>query len=83
MKKSNNENLLKTSKKDNFKEYNETICNDEHFKLSQRNLIMMYSYLYNFFIHNDLKGFNTYLNNTTYFNKIIFLKYLIFFIKLN
>ena len=83
MKKSNNENLLKTSKKDNFKEYNETICNDEHFKLSQRNLIMMYSYLYNFFIHNDLKGFNTYLNNTTYFNKIIFLKYLIFFRKLN
>ena len=79
----NNEKMLKTSKEENFKTYNETICNDEHFKLSQRNLIMMYIYLYNFFINKNLPDFNTYLNKTTYFNKIIFLKYLIFFRKLN
>jgi hypothetical protein len=79
----NNEKMLKTTKDENFKTYNETICNDEHFKLSQRNLIMMYIYLYNFFINKNLLDFNTYLNKTTYFNKIIFLKYLIFFRKLN
>ena len=79
----NNEKMLKTTKEENFKTYNETICNDEHFKLSQRNLIMMYIYLYNFFINKNLPDFNTYLNKTTYFNKIIFLKYLIFFRKLN
>jgi hypothetical protein len=79
----NNEKMLKTTKDENFKTYNETICNDEHFKLSQRNLIMMYIYLYNFFINKNLPDFNTYLNKTTYFNKIIFLKYLIFFRKLN
>jgi predicted nucleic acid-binding Zn-ribbon protein len=81
--KSNNEKLLQTSKEVNFEEFNKTICDEEHFRLSQRNLIMMYSYLYNFVINNNLKGFNTYLNNTTYFNKIIFLKYLMFFRKFN
>ena len=30
----------------NFDIYNKLICDDTDFKLSQRNLIMMYSYLY-------------------------------------
>ena len=80
---SNNEKFIQTSKDDNFKAYNATICNDEHFKSSQRNLIMIYIFLYNFFINNNLTDFNNYLNKTTYFNKIIFLKYLNFFRKLN
>ena len=39
---SNNEKFIQTSKDDNFKAYNATICNDEHFKSSQKNLIMIY-----------------------------------------
>ena len=39
---SNNEKIIQSSKDDNFKAYNATICNDEHFKSSQRNLIMIY-----------------------------------------
>ena len=83
---SNNEKfneITKTSKELNFEAFNTTICNDEHLKLSQRNLIMIYIFLYNFFINNNLTDFNNYLNKTTYFNKIIFLKYLNFFRKLN
>ena len=67
----------------NFTIFNQLICNDTDFKLSQRNLIMMYSYLYIFIQQNLIDNLNTFLNNTTYFNKIIFLKYLIFFRKLN
>ena len=80
---SNNEKFIQTSKDDNFKAYNATICNDEHFKSSQRNLIMIYIFLYDFVINNNLTDLNTFLNNTTYFNKIIFLKYLNFFRNLN
>ena len=69
--------------KQSLESFNTTICNKEHFKLSQRNLIMIYIFLYNFFINNNLTDFNNYLNKTTYFNKIIFLKYLNFFRKLN
>ena len=38
---SNNEKIIQSSKDDNFKAYNATICNDEHFKSSQKNLIMI------------------------------------------
>jgi hypothetical protein len=67
----------------NFTIFNQLICNDTDFKLSQRNLIVMYSYLYIFIQQNLIDNLNTFLNKTTYFNKIIFLKYLIFFRKLN
>jgi hypothetical protein len=67
----------------NFTIYNQLICDNTDFKLSQRNLIMMYSYLYIFIQQNLIDNLNTFLNTTTYFNKIIFLKYLIFFRKLN
>ena len=67
----------------NFTIFNQLICDNTDFKLSQRNLIMMYSYLYIFIQQNLIDNLNTFLNNTTYFNKIIFLKYLIFFRKLN
>ena len=67
----------------NFEAFNSTICNDEHFKLSQRNLIMIYLFLCNFYLNKQSEKFNNYLNKTTYFNKIIFLKYLKFFINLN
>ena len=67
----------------NFTIYNQLICDNTDFKLSQRNLIMMYSYLYIFIQQNLIDNLNTFLNATTYFNKIIFLKYLIFFRKLN
>jgi hypothetical protein len=77
-----NNEITKKSREINFEEFNKTICNDEHFKVSQRNLIMMYIFLYDFFIKNKT-DFNEYLNRTTYFNKIIFLKYLNFFRNLN
>jgi hypothetical protein len=67
----------------NFTIFNQLICNDTDFNLSQRNLIMMYSYLYIFIQQKLIDNLNTFLNTTTYFNKIIFLKYLIFFRKLN
>ena len=67
----------------NFDIYNKLICNDTDFELSQRNLIMMYSYLYIFIQQNLIDNLNTFLNTTTYFNKIIFLKYLLFFRKVN
>ena len=67
----------------NFDIYNKLICDDTDFKLSQRNLIMMYSYLYIFIQQNLIDNLNTFLNTTTYFNKIIFLKYLNFFKKVN
>ena len=41
----NNEKINK-SREDNFEEFNATICNDDNFKLSQRNLIMIYIFLY-------------------------------------
>jgi hypothetical protein len=77
-----NNEITKKSREINFQEFNKTICNDEDFKVSQRNLIMMYIFLYDFFIKNKT-DFNEYLNKTTYFNKIIFLKYLNFFRNLN
>ena len=67
----------------NFSIYNQLICDNADFELSQRNLIMMYSYLYIFIQHNLTNYLETFLNNTSYFNKIIFLKYLIFFRKFN
>jgi len=67
----------------NFSIYNQLICDNTDFELSQRNLIMMYSYLYIFIQHNLTNYLETFLNNTSYFNKIIFLKYLIFFRKFN
>ena len=79
----NNEKLIQTSKEVNFEEFNKTICHDEHFILSQRNLIMMYSYLYKYIQENSTNNFDTFLNKTSYFNKIIFLKYLDFFRKFN
>ncbi len=69
--------------KQSLESFNTTICNKEHFKLSQRNLIMIYIFLYDFVKNNDLTGFNNYLNKTNYLNKIIFLKYLSFFKSLN
>ena len=78
-----NNEITKKSREINFEEFNKTICNDEHFKLSQKNLIMMYIFLYDFFIKKNLTDFDEYLNRTTYFNKIIFLKYLNFFRNLN
>ena len=79
----NNTKLIQTSKEVNFEEFNKTICHDEHFILSQRNLIMMYSYLYKYIQENSTNNFDTFLNKTSYFNKIIFLKYLDFFRKFN
>jgi hypothetical protein len=67
----------------NFEIYNQLICSNTDFELSQRNLIMMYSYLFIFIQQNLIDNLNTFLNKTTYFNKIIFLKYLLFFGKLN
>ena len=67
----------------NFDIFNKLICDDNAFELSQRNLIMMYSYLYLFIEQNLTDNLYTFLNTTTYFNKIIFLKYLSFFRKLN
>ena len=79
---SNNE-TKKISREINIETANKKICNEDNFKLSQKNLITMYSYLY-LFIHQNLTGnLETYLNKTSYFNKIIFLKYLNFFINLN
>jgi hypothetical protein len=72
-----------TSNELNFDIYNQLICDNTDFELSQRNLIMMYSYLYVFTQQNLIDNLNTFLNTTTYFNKIIFLKYLLFFGKLN
>ena len=63
--------------------FNKLICDDNDFELSQRNLIMMYSYLYLFIQQNLTDNLDTFLNTTSYFNKIIFLKYLNFFRKLN
>ena len=79
----NNTKLIQTSKEVNFEEFNKTICHDEHFILSQRNLIMMYSYLYEYIQENSTNNLDTFLNKTSYFNKIIFLKYLDFFRKFN
>jgi hypothetical protein len=67
----------------NFSIFNQLICNNTDFELSQRNLIMMYSYLYIFIQYNLTNYLETFLNNTSYFNKIIFLKYLMFFRKFN
>ena len=75
--------ITKKSWEINFEEFNKTICNDEHLKLSHRNLIEIYRFLYKFFIEEKYTDFNNYLTNTTYFNKIIFLKYLNFFRNLN
>ena len=80
---SHKEKFIQSSRELNFEEFNKTVCNDDNFKLSQRNLIMMYIFLYDFFIKNNLNGLNDYLDKTTYFNKIIFLKYLNFFINFN
>jgi hypothetical protein len=78
-----NNEKIKKSREDNFEEFNATICNDDNFKLSQRNLIMIYIFLYIFSINNNVTDYENYLNKTTYFNKIIFLKYLILFRNLN
>ena len=72
-----------TSRELNFDIFNKLICDDNAFELSQRNLIMMYSYLYLFIEQNLTDNLYTFLNTTIYFNKIIFLKYLSFFRKLN
>ena len=73
----------KTPYKTNFDIYNILICDETNFKLSQRNLIMMYSYIYLFIQQNLTDNLDAFLNATTYFNKIIFLKYLNFFRKFN
>ena len=80
---SHKENFIQSSRETNFETANKKICNDDNFKLSQRNLIMMYLFLYDFLIKKNLNGLNDYLDKTTYFNKIIFLKYLNFFINFN
>ena len=67
----------------NFTIYNNLICDDNDFKLSQRNLIMMYSYIYLFIQQKLTDNLGNYLNKTSYFNKIIFLKFLTFFRKFN
>jgi len=68
----------------NFNSYNNSISNEDDHKLSQRNLIMMYIYLYIYYSKNENENeFKQYLSNTTYFNKVLFLKYLSFFIKVN
>ena len=38
--------ITKKSWEINFEEFNKTICNDEHLKLSHRNLIEIYRFLY-------------------------------------
>ena len=72
-----------TPSKINFDIMNQLVCNSEDFDLSMINLFVMYIYLLVFFKSNNKINFDQFLNETNYFNKIIFLKYLLFFRKFN
>ena len=59
----------------NFKIENDKICNNN--RKSLQNLLSMYDYIYN---NKDNKDrIDIFLNETSYFDKIIFLKFLLFF----
>jgi hypothetical protein len=62
---------------DRFRIFNKTICSSDTNQTSLNQLCIMYNKLYN--LQNNLNDFNEFLNTTEYFDKIIFLKFLIFF----
>ena len=61
---SNNE-TKKISREINIETANKKICNEDNFKLSQKNLITMYSYLYLFIQQNLTDNLDTFLNTTS------------------
>jgi hypothetical protein len=66
-----------------FTIFNKIACSEYKSIISLYNLLFMYKVLYEFKTTNNMNELNRYLTNTNYFNKIIFLKFLLFFQKLN
>ena len=66
-----------------FNFFNKVSCSEYKSIISLYNLLFMYKVLLEYTNNNDEIGRNTYLANTNYFNKIIFLKFLLFFQRLN
>jgi len=68
-----------------FNFFNQVSCSESKSKLSLYNLLFMYKVLleYKNKNKNNENERNTYLEKTNYFNKIIFLKFLLFFQRLN
>ena len=75
--------VKKMNLQERFTIFNKIACSEYKSITSLYNLLLMYKVVLELKNSQNMSELITYLNNTNYFNKIIFLKFLLFFQKLN